>query len=177
MGLSRHPGNDGEYSELAPIKVASTEPWAHPVVAGNRIIANETEAVSLWTIDRFVKHHKIKNLIWIWSVDRPEGTSLKFQECWPDPEYVDILSMDCYQTFKQSYYDDLLKLANGKPIALGEVGGNLSLEALKAQPRWTWWMEWAGSAARLAAVRKRARFCAIPVSVPEPRPAARGTGQ
>jgi mannan endo-1,4-beta-mannosidase len=98
--------------------------------------------------DRLVEHHKIKNLIWIWSVDRPEGTSLKFQECWPGPEYVDILILDYYHISKQSYYDGLLNLANGKPIALGEVGGNLSLEALKAQPRWAWWMEWAGSAAR-----------------------------
>ena len=47
-------------------------------------------------------------------------------------------------TFKQSYYDDLLKLANGKPVALAEVGGNLSLDVLKAQPRWAWWMAWAG---------------------------------
>jgi mannan endo-1,4-beta-mannosidase len=51
--------------------------------------------------DRLVEHHKIKNLIWIWSVDRPEGTSLKFQECWQDHEYVDILSLDYYHIFKQ----------------------------------------------------------------------------
>jgi hypothetical protein len=56
--------------------------------------------------------------------------------------------LDCYQEFKQSYYDDLLKLANGKPIALGEVGGNLSPAALKAQPRWTWWMEWGSRGVR-----------------------------
>jgi hypothetical protein len=61
---------------------------------------------------------------------------------------VDVLSLDCYREFKQSYYDELLKLANGKPIALGEVGGNLSLAALQAQPRWTWWMTWAGSGVR-----------------------------
>jgi mannan endo-1,4-beta-mannosidase len=87
--------------------------------------------------DRLVKHHKIKNLIWGWSVDRPEGTSLKFEECWPGPEYVDVLSLDCYREFKQPYYNDLLKVANGKPIALGEVGGNLSLAALQSQPKWT----------------------------------------
>ena len=58
---------------------------------------------------------------------------------------MDVLSLDCYRKFKQSYYDDLLKLANGKPVALAEVGGNLSLDVLKAQPKWAWWMEWAGS--------------------------------
>ena len=107
-----------------------------------------TAAIYRMMFDRLVKHHKIKNLIWVWNVDRPEGTSLRFEECWPGPEYVDILSLDCYREFKQSYYDELLKLANGKPIALGEVGGNLSLAVLQAQPQWTWWMEWAGSGVR-----------------------------
>jgi mannan endo-1,4-beta-mannosidase len=77
-------------------------------------------------------------------VDRPEGTTIPFNECWPGPEYVDVVSFDCYRVFKQSYYDDILKLANGKPVALAEVGGNLSLDALKAQPKWAWWMLWAG---------------------------------
>jgi mannan endo-1,4-beta-mannosidase len=98
--------------------------------------------------DRLVKHHTIKNLIWVWSVDRPEGTSLKFEECWPGAEYVDILSLDSYRDFKPSYYEDLLKLGGGKPIALAEVGGNLSLEVLKTQPKWCWWMTWAGMGAR-----------------------------
>ncbi len=107
-----------------------------------------TAAMYKMMFDRLVNYHKIKNLIWVWNVDRPEGTSLKFEECWPGREYVDVLSLDCYGQFKQSYYDDLLKLANGKPIALGEVGRNLSLEALHAQPKWAWWMVWAGMAVR-----------------------------
>ena len=85
-----------------------------------------TAAMYKMMFDRLVKFHKVKNLIWVWNVDRPEGTSLKFEECWPGSEYVDVLSLDCYREFKQSYYDELLKLADGKPIALGEVGGNLS---------------------------------------------------
>ena len=103
-----------------------------------------TAALYKMMFDRLVNHHKLKNLIWVWNVDRPEGTTLPFNECWPGPEYVDIVSFDCYRVFKQSYYDDLLKLANGKPVALAEVGGNLSLDALKAQPKWAWWMLWAG---------------------------------
>ncbi len=131
---------------------------------GGRRVEYGTAAMYKMMFDRLVKHHKIKNLIWVWNVDRPEGTSLKFQECWPGPEYVDVLSLDCYRTFKQSYYDDLLKLSNGKPIALGEVGGNLSLEVLKAQPRWTWWMAWAGSAARGDAANRLAEIVKDPRS-------------
>lgn len=98
--------------------------------------------------DRLVNYHKIKNLIWVWNVDRPEGTTLQFEECWPGPEYVDVVSFDCYRVFKQSYYDDLLKLANGKPVALAEVGGNISLDVLQTQPKWAWWMTWAGMGVR-----------------------------
>jgi hypothetical protein len=75
---------------------------------------------------------------------RPEGNSLKFEECWPGTEYVDILSLDCPRDFKQSYCDDLLKLAAGQPIALAEGGVPPSLEILAQQPNWTWWMAWAG---------------------------------
>jgi mannan endo-1,4-beta-mannosidase len=123
-----------------------------------------TAALYKMMFDRLVKFHKIKNLLWVWSVDRPEGTSLKFEECWPGPEYVDILSLDCYREFKQSYYDDLLKQANGKPIALGEVAGNLSLPVLEAQPKWTWWMVWAGSGVRGEATNRLAAMVNDPRS-------------
>jgi outer membrane protein assembly factor BamB len=44
------PG-DKEYSELAHIKVADTELWAHPVVAGKRIFVRDLTSVALWTMD------------------------------------------------------------------------------------------------------------------------------
>jgi mannan endo-1,4-beta-mannosidase len=117
-----------------------------------------TAALYKMMFDRLVNYHKIKNLIWVWNVDRPEGTTLQFKDCWPGPEYVDVLSLDCYQTFKPSYYRDLLKLADGKPVALGEVSGNLSLDVLKTQPKWAWWMTWAGSGLRGDATN---RFTAV----------------
>ncbi len=143
-------------------KIFST-PGAYKIKGGERMgmVASgdhSTAALYKMMFDRLVNHHKLKNLIWVWNVDRPEGTTLPFNECWPGPEYVDVVSFDCYRVFKQSYYDDLLKLANGKPVALAEVGGNLSLDALKAQPKWAWWMLWAGmglkgdAAERLTAV-------------------------
>ena len=36
----------------------------------------------------------------------------------------------------------LLSVAQGKPIALGEVGEPPSVEVLKKQPRWLWFMLW-----------------------------------
>jgi outer membrane protein assembly factor BamB len=40
-----------QYAELARIKIAGTETWAHPVVAGDRVFVKDAEAVSLWTIE------------------------------------------------------------------------------------------------------------------------------
>ena len=42
-----------------------------------------TAALYKMMFDRLVHYHQIKNLIWVWNVDRPEGTSLKFEECLP----------------------------------------------------------------------------------------------
>ncbi|UCE50701.1 MAG: PQQ-binding-like beta-propeller repeat protein, partial [Phycisphaerales bacterium] len=42
---------DGKaYSEIKRYKVAETEIYAHPVVAGNRIFIKDQETVTLWTI-------------------------------------------------------------------------------------------------------------------------------
>ncbi len=39
------------YTELARIKVATTETWAHPVVAGNRVFVKDSETVGLWPLE------------------------------------------------------------------------------------------------------------------------------
>jgi hypothetical protein len=50
--------------------------------------------------------------------------------------------MDIYGEFKQEYYDSMIAVAAGKPIALAEVGGLPSPEILAKQPRWTYFMAW-----------------------------------
>ena len=52
--------------------------------------------------------------------------------------------------FQKSYYNDLLKLAAGKPVTLAEVGPVPAPAVLKEQPKWAWWMLWAVEARRLA---------------------------
>jgi hypothetical protein len=44
------PG-DKEYTELARIKLSTTDSWAHPVLSGNRIYIRDLDSVSLWTLD------------------------------------------------------------------------------------------------------------------------------
>jgi len=43
--------SDSEYSELAKIKVAEAESYAHPVISGNRIFVKDQESLTLWTIE------------------------------------------------------------------------------------------------------------------------------
>jgi outer membrane protein assembly factor BamB len=42
--------SEKQYTELARIKVADTETWAHPVVDGDRVYVRDRENVTLWTI-------------------------------------------------------------------------------------------------------------------------------
>ena len=107
--------------------------------------------VKLWKMmyNRFVNHHKLNNLIWVWNAnsprDRENDEAYAYNLYFPGLEYVDVLAADIYYNdYKQSNHDDLLKLGKGKPIALGEIGGVPSPEILANQPMWTWFMIWYG---------------------------------
>ena len=95
--------------------------------------------------DRFVHHHKLNNLIWLWSVDRPATPERQFSLYFPGRDYLDVVSLDVYgNDFKQAYYDSLMVLADGKPLVLGEVGNPPEPEILDTQPDWALWVIWAG---------------------------------
>jgi mannan endo-1,4-beta-mannosidase len=116
---------------------------------GGRSGPRGTVALYRQLFERLARHHQLNNLIWIWSVDRPGNPERQFVNFFPGTNCFDIASLDVYRNdFDQSYYDGLLKLADGKPIALAEVGPAPSLETLQKQPQWTWWMLWSGMAPR-----------------------------
>ena len=55
-----------------------------------------------------------------------------------------MATLDLYAgDFNPAYYDELRKLAAGKPMALAEVEAPPSPAILESQPDWTWWMIWA----------------------------------
>jgi mannan endo-1,4-beta-mannosidase len=110
---------------------------------GGRRGIQGTVALYRQMFDRLVNHHKLNNLIWVWSVDRPEREDRQFIDYFPGGGYYDIASLDCYGEFKQSYYDDLRKIAAGKPIVLGEVGIPPTSEILEKQPKWAMYVIWA----------------------------------
>lgn len=95
--------------------------------------------------DRLVKHHQLKNLVWIWSVDRVNRPAMAHDKYFPGLEYMDVLGLDVYRNdFGEAYYESLVKLSEGKPLTLAEVGNPPSLEILSKQPRWTFFVTWAG---------------------------------
>jgi mannan endo-1,4-beta-mannosidase len=114
---------------------------------GNYTGRYSTAALYRQIFNRLVNYHKLKNLVWVWSVDRPTRPGMEFTNFYPGDDYVDILALDVYGSdFKQDYYDQLLALAKGKPITLAEVGNPPTPEILAAQPKWSYWVVWAGMA-------------------------------
>lgn len=94
--------------------------------------------------DRFVNVHKLNNLLWVWSPNAPNVWSDPYALTYPGADKVDILAADIYENdYQQKYYDSLLSLAAGKPIAIGENGEMPNLEKLQqSQSKWTYMMSW-----------------------------------
>ena len=93
--------------------------------------------------DRLVNYHHLDNLVWVWNASPPAGSSPgPYADCFPGLEFADVLSVDIYGEFKPEFYNGLVNLAAGKPVALGEVGAVPSPAVLKEQPKWTWFMSW-----------------------------------
>jgi mannan endo-1,4-beta-mannosidase len=105
----------------------------------------DTAALYRMMFDRYTQVHHLDNLIWVWSVDRVHSAQMEHAKYFPGLAYVDVLALDVYgNDFGQAYYDSLVTLSQGKPLALAEVGNPPSPEILAKQPRWTWYMIWAG---------------------------------
>jgi hypothetical protein len=70
---------------------------------------------------------------------------MEFHNFYPGSKYIDILSLDVYgNDFNKTYYDSLLAVSAGKPVVLAEVGSPPSPEIVKDQPKWGFYVTWAG---------------------------------
>jgi hypothetical protein len=104
-----------------------------------------TAALYRQIFDRLVNYHHLKNLVWLWSVDRVSKPNMEHEKYFPGIEYVDVLGLDVYgNDFAQSYYDSLVKLSEGKPLALAEVGSPPLPAIMEKQPLWTYYSIWSG---------------------------------
>ncbi|HCE44466.1 MAG TPA: glycosyl hydrolase family 26 [Lentisphaeria bacterium] len=97
--------------------------------------------------ERLVLDHGLDNLLWVWNANAPRNTSgdeaYAYSDFYPGSEYVDVLATDVYRRdYSQTHYDELVALADGKPVALGEVGELPPDQTFEQQPEWTWIMPW-----------------------------------
>jgi len=106
---------------------------------------------ALWKLlyERLTIHHQINNLIWVWNANAPRDIpfdeAFDYKLFYPGQDYVDVLATDVYHfDYEQNEYEQLLALADGKPIALGEVGQLPKVNILEVQPKWSWFMVWSG---------------------------------
>ena len=92
---------------------------------------------------RFVDHHRLDNLVWVWNTNAPRGDAAAYAGFYPGHDVVDILAADVYgNDYRRSHHDQLVELAEGRPIALGEVGILPTPAILASQPQWAWFMTW-----------------------------------
>jgi mannan endo-1,4-beta-mannosidase len=95
--------------------------------------------------NRFTKMHGLTNLLWTFDVNYGNQGKENYDLYYPGNELVDILAVDIYNNqFRQDYYEQLLRLGGGKPIAIGECGQMPTSEILGKQPRYLWFMVWSG---------------------------------
>jgi mannan endo-1,4-beta-mannosidase len=110
---------------------------------GGRAGGNGYKKLYRMLYDRLVHFHHLDNLIWVFGGNEIRAKVGAYVDFFPGHDVVDVLATDVYSTNYAGHdYEDLLSLAEGKPIALAEVGQLPTLEILKKQPRWAWFTVW-----------------------------------
>jgi mannobiose 2-epimerase len=114
---------------------------------GDRKGENGSAKLYKMMYDRFVRYHRLNNLIWVWNTNAPRqiinDEAYDYEDYFPGLDYVDVLAADVYHSdYRQSHHDKLVELGQGKLIALGEVGEVPSPEIIEHQPMWAWFMIW-----------------------------------
>ncbi|UKS29221.1 PA14 domain-containing protein [Paenibacillus sp. HWE-109] len=105
----------------------------------------KTNFSALWNLmyERFVQVHKLNNLLWVWSPNAPNASSDPYNASFPGISKVDVLAVDIYDNdYNPDYYNKIVELAAGKPIAIGENGELPSQTVLSNQSKWAYFMTW-----------------------------------
>jgi len=106
----------------------------------------------LWNImyDRLIKHHKLNNLIWVYSPNVPINKNIDpYKSYYPDHKKVDILGTDAYpksnDQFLKEWHDEIVELAEGRPVAQTECGVlPTPAQFSEIYNQYTWFLTWRG---------------------------------
>lgn len=100
----------------------------------------------LWEImyDRYVNYHGLNNLLWVWSPNANNQWSDKAKNYYVGHDRVDALGMDIYDNdFSPYYHQELLRIGEGKIIAITENGQNPDPTKLRLkQSMYSWFLTW-----------------------------------
>ncbi len=115
------------------------DPWAW---WGGRPGASGSRRLYQITHDHLVRTRGLTGMAWVWNVKDLDAAGMAGY--YPGAAYADVVSLDAWNSFWPSttYYNTLKTIANGKPIALAEVGRVPSPQELASQPDWTYFMAW-----------------------------------
>lgn len=93
---------------------------------------------------RLLDVHGLHNLVWVWNANPPRADAGPYADFYPGGDVVDVLAADVYGgDYRQQHHDGLRDLADGRPIALGEIGEvPQDPEVFAQQPHWSWFMVW-----------------------------------
>ena len=112
---------------------------------GGRPGPNGTRRLYQITHDYMTKTKGLTNLIWVWNVQDFQTLATDVDAYNPGDEYWEIASLDIYDDasgFSDAKYAAMVRVAKGKPIAIGECQKYPTALQLAAQPRWTFFMGW-----------------------------------
>jgi mannan endo-1,4-beta-mannosidase len=93
----------------------------------------------------YLKTNKgLDNILWVWNIQDFPTLASDVNTYSPGSSYFDVASLDFYNGdgLTTAKYNALLSVADGKPIAIGEIGQLPTAAQLAAQPKWTYFMGW-----------------------------------
>jgi mannan endo-1,4-beta-mannosidase len=112
---------------------------------GNRPGPRGSQALYRMMFECFTKEYGLHNLLWVWNAHKvnDEGNVGPYRDYYPSHDCVDILATDIYhRDYRDHHYQDLLELAQGRPVAMGEIGPVPDPSIFDRQPNWAWFMIW-----------------------------------
>lgn len=110
---------------------------------------NFEKSRQLYRLTHTYLNSKVDNLIWVWNVADSAVDLLVvdiFRRYWPGKDYVDVASLSIWEEWwdetKPPYwvYQNMLAIAEGKPIAMGPGCHIPTLETLKSQDQWVFYV-------------------------------------
>ena len=115
--------------------------------------AEAYKALYILVYDRMVNQNGLKNLIWVWNIERDPSIGYDYKALngawYPGDEYVDIIGVDIYNSAydynsnANSFNKIQSEMGTNKIIALTENGPIVTPENMeKDNAVWSWWMPW-----------------------------------